>query len=407
MRIVMDAISTQPLRDTRPIKARATTALRKRSEYGQVLPLWAASVVLCFALMFLVLNYGNQIRYQIRAQNAADSAAAAIVGLQAERFNTQMEMLYAMNVEEYRAVQLTLALNMTINQSGGCKMDPSNYASVAFGTCGYVYAKLHDPMIRASNRYSADVIALEQFSRQATFANWQQDGVALLGHLHRFCNSAGQSLATYHPDGGDCAFQYSVAPNGIVGRTGVHATYEDAESILVPSLGRTAPIADDSQAMLWTPGKVDVVACALIPAIVPNFGPFKFQPTYAVGRGAATAVMVEQDWLQPGSLTDPARSSGSANDKKFQPIEDYVDNVPNHDFSQCTSFGPNCMQAVGYPDYYNVNFGGNPSTASTSGNYYSAPVNGPEMSVRTGWWGSLPIRPFGGAPTLTDAAVCK
>lgn len=380
-------------------------------ERGQVLPLWVASVVLMFGLAFMVLNYGNQIRWQIRAQNAADSAASAAMSIQAERFNVTMESLYALNVEDFRMRRLLDGLLLAITQSGGCTVNSSNYADVSFGTCGYVYAKLHDPYIRSFSRFTADLQGLQHVNGTDSFAHWVSDSSVVLNHLQANCNKPGTSVSSYHADGGDCSFNYSIAPNGIKGRTGVHQTNEDAESILVPSLGRTAPILDDSQGTLWTPGEIDVVACAVIPPIVPNFGPFKFAPVYAVGRGAATDLMVEEDWFQPGSLIDPLRFANPVSAfKYFQPIEDYVDNVANHDFtSGCTTFpanGTTCIQDTGHPDWYNVNYGGAASTASTVGNYFTAPLYGPEMSVRTGWWGVTSIKPFGGSPTL-NATTCK
>lgn len=377
---------------------------------GQVLPLWAASVVLMFALAFTVLNYGNQIRWQIRAQNAADSAASAAMSIQAQRFNLTTEMLYATNIEEYRMRRLLDGLLLSIDQSGGCTVNPNDLADTSFGTCGYVYAKLHDPYIRSFTRFSNDLIGLQHVNGSDSFANWIADSNIVLAHLQANCNAPGIPIASYHPDGGDCSFNYSIAPGGIVGRKGLHQTNEDAESILIPSLGRSAPILDDSQGTLWTPGEIDVVTCAVIPPIVPNFGPFHFAPVYAVGRGAATNVMVEQDWMQPGALIDPIRSATSITAfKKFQPVEDYVDNVPNNDFSACSTFPFDkitCIQDTGHPDWYNVNFGGADSVASSTGNYFSAPLYGPEMSVRTGWWGVTAIKPFGTSPIL-GSPTCK
>lgn len=379
-----------------------------QGQRGQLLPLWTAVVIVCFVLTFILLNYGNQIRWQIRAQNAADSAASAAIGIQAERFNLEMMMLYGINVEEYRARRLLEAtLNATFG-AGGCTLNSSNLADTSFGSCGYVYGKLRDPFIRSVKRFDDSARTLQMISAKTTYANWSHDATELLSHLQVNCNNSGTSLAAYKPDGGDCSFKYSFAPSGLSFRTGIKATSMDAESILIPSLGRISPnILPDTQSSLWTPATVDVVVCALIPPIVPNFGPFKFLPTYAVGRGAATSIMIEQDWLQPGALDDPAHASLIAAYRRFQPVEDYVDTPLAHDFSLCgTANGTTCMQSSGGIDWYNVNYGGVATTVDVPRNAFIAPVAGYEMSARTGWWGSYPIRPFGGSFTL-DSTRCK
>jgi hypothetical protein len=92
----------------------------KHGQRGQVLPLWIVAILTTFAFTFLSLNYGNQIRMQIRAQNAADAAAQALLAIQTERWNMMTAMLYASSVEEYRIRHILDGILLAENGAGGC-----------------------------------------------------------------------------------------------------------------------------------------------------------------------------------------------------------------------------------------------------------------------------------------------
>ncbi len=385
---------------------------------GQVLPLWAMGTITTLVLMFLALNYANAVRYQIRAQNAADSAAQAVVAIQAERWNLMTEMLYASNIEEYRMRRLLDAMLLSINYSGGCSANtqnfsqpnsstnelslsaPPHYMTTYFfgdmeneGICNRTYVDLHDNFMRASNRYTQDLQYLNDVTALSSYTNWTKDANALLGTLATDCNNPGASGNTLHSDGGDCAFKYSMP--GAAQRTGLLSVDEDAQEILVPSLGHTSNIGNDSEnAELFAPVKVDIVTCRIVPPIIPSFGPFHLNSTYAIGRAAATDVQMEQDWFVPGALTDPARPvplglSGSA----FQPAETYTQ-------SSSTDTG-NGTSAY---DWYDVDYGGNVTTAYPSYGVFYAPIVNDEMSARFGWWNAIPITPFAGS--VNPSNVC-
>lgn len=362
--------------------------------------MWAAGIITTLALMFLAMNYANSVRWQIRAQNAADSAAQALASVQSERWNMMTAALYASNVEEFRVRSLLDALLLTIDRSGGCSMSTLLYQDLSTnsGTCMRNYIDLRMNYLRAVNRYGIDVKYLNNITALATFKNWQTDTAAIMTQLQTatICNKASVTSATVSDRGGDCGFKYSYAPgsqNGAAQRSGLQAVEEDAQGILIPGLSHKAIIAqpDSENKDLWAPVRVDIVTCAKVAPIIPSFGPFKFQPYYAIGRAAATNVMVSEDWLQPGAVLNPNHLPDT-----FQPAESDAD-VPGT---------TNSLSGEGAPynhDFYTTAFGGNETTAYVNQSVFDAPIYQNELGAHVGWWGAVPIAPFGGAVPIATA----
>ncbi len=386
--------------------------VKRQSERGQVLPMWIVGVIATFSLMMMALNYGNAIRWQIRAQNAADSAAAAVVSIQAQRWNLMMATLYASGVEEYRIRKLLDGMLLATNASGGClfavsQNDP-NYNSGSAPYCNKTYMDLHDAYQRAVNRYGMDAKYLNDVATLATFSKFQADASSLLTTLQDpTCQTSQPSPAPTtgptpaatptansgfkKPTCGDYVFKYTFAPvnhpvNGINGmeyRTNLNSVAADAQIFQVQYGQHNAVIAQN----LFAPVQVDLVTCALVPPIVPNFGPFHFAPYYAIGRAASADVMVEQDWLQPGSIVDHTRPGG---DSLFQPAENY------------TTSGTPGSGASNY-NWYNVDFAGEQNRAYQKPLVFSYPVYNDQFDARTGWWGAIPIKPFGKTVSVQTA----
>ena len=61
--------------------------MSKHGQRGQVLPVWAMGIVAMLIVTMAVVRYSDMVRWQVRAQNAADAAAQAIVALQTQQFN--------------------------------------------------------------------------------------------------------------------------------------------------------------------------------------------------------------------------------------------------------------------------------------------------------------------------------
>ena len=76
--------------------------LATHSQRGQTLPFWAIGMVAILALLFFTINYANLVRWNIRAQNAADSAASAGVATDANMHNELNTILYAATIDEAR-----------------------------------------------------------------------------------------------------------------------------------------------------------------------------------------------------------------------------------------------------------------------------------------------------------------
>ncbi len=93
----------------------------RHRQRGQVLPVWAMGIVAMLIVTMAVVRYSDMVRWQVRAQNAADAAAQAIVALQTQQFNEMEMTLYAADVEEYRIRNILYALELTAYGNGGCR----------------------------------------------------------------------------------------------------------------------------------------------------------------------------------------------------------------------------------------------------------------------------------------------
>ncbi|HEV3157776.1 MAG TPA: hypothetical protein VGZ00_10560, partial [Candidatus Baltobacteraceae bacterium] len=139
---------------------------------------------------------------------------------------------------------------------------------------------------------------------------------------------------------------------------------------------------------LFAPIVVEIAACdknvpSLI-SVVGSFFGFKGGAITISALGTATAVSVEQDWLQPGQIIDPNTNSWYQPDEGYG-ITQYWDTFNN-------------------VEWYYTHFGGNPFNDSQTGHTYTLNVVDPEFSVQTSWWNAIPYPPFLGA--LTQSQVC-
>jgi hypothetical protein len=404
---------------------------RYRGQRGQVLPLWIAGSIAALALAFLTLNYANSVRYQIRAQNAADSAASAVVAIQSDQWNEMTALLYADDVEEFRFRRILDAMLLAVHRSGGCNPSgymtpipnssgvpttayspqPQSWYSTAEGTCNRTYIDMRDNLIRSNNRYQQNEYYLNDIALQASFSQFQSNAAAMLSSLQTNCNNDSSQIS--NPIGGDCgngngsnSIKYSFAPsstssgyggmsgNAIAYRTGLGPVELDAADYYIPGLGVTAAKhgLDTENQSLFAPVAVDVVACEKITPLIPSFGPFKQTTYYAIGRAAATNAMVNQEWLEPEVTTLAATQTVA-----LQPAEFYTQSTPDT-ASGLKSYGHGQQPY----DWYSVDFGGNNYTAN--GTNFTATLQYNELSAYFGWWAPIPILPFGGA--VSTASSC-
>ncbi|HEY4440425.1 MAG TPA: hypothetical protein VGN14_08190, partial [Candidatus Elarobacter sp.] len=97
------------------------------------------------------------------------------------------------------------------------------------------------------------------------------------------------------------------------------------------------------------------------------------------------AVMVEQDWFQPGMLYNAWTQN------LYQPTELWS--------------GAASDDGTG-TDWYAVRFGGNANVANTQANGYTFGIYDDEFSAFTGWWNAVQIRPYAGAVTTDTQLGC-
>ena len=125
--------------------------LARDRERGQTLPLWVLGVAAMCALMFFTANYANMVRWHIRAQNAADSAASAGIATDANAANQTNVLVYAATIEEVRMRYLLQAMVNTIYDPGACSSTAACDAvlaklSTAYTTAAANYAKITQQM---------------------------------------------------------------------------------------------------------------------------------------------------------------------------------------------------------------------------------------------------------------------
>jgi hypothetical protein len=335
------------------LKGTAMTSRPSHWQRGQVFPIWIGSIFLTLVFAFVLVNYANVLTVQIKAQNAADSAAAAVVSIQSQEWNQIDEILYGAAVEEYRLRHLLEGIRLSAQLSGGC--------NTIGRSCATVYQNMYKAYFQSVYRYDADVQLLSQASTTMGFQNIYKDGYALLQRLSSSCGSAPTTSL-------DCGLTYAL--------TGYTARSVVGESSMYPAaILLQGPSANPTSAWpaFFAPITVEVSVCSRVDPIFKGFwllGAFPSVPV--VARGAATDAMVVQEWIQPGLDTNPATG------KLYQPTEVYGDPAPD---------GTN---------WYTVNYGGNTASANPFFPVYTASINNDEFSQHIGWWGPIPVYPFTG-----------
>ncbi len=330
---------------------------------GQTLPIWAMGLGAALVLAFSALQYGEVLRWQIRAQNAADAAAAGALSVQTSAWNQQMAVMYAASVEEWRIRNLLEAMVVAAHGDAGCAKGGST-------NCQPLYKSLKDQYVQAVARYTTDVQLMNRVS-QYTFAQAQADAKAIVADFQRNCGK---------PNGGDCAFTYTVVD--MRKRVGnLNDVEQDGGAWVVNGIA-PAVVKDD-----YVPAQIEIVTCAKVPPLVPRLLSFQ-PPTFtAVGRAAATGAMVTQEWIQPGRIVNPQTG------QPFQPPEDFSG-------GSTTATGPS-----GHNWFVN-DYGGNSAKAFPTYNAYAERNTGPEFSAVTGWWSTIPLAPYSGK-LAAGSYACK
>jgi hypothetical protein len=374
---------------------------------GQTLPIWTFGLLTSLMLMVMVFDYSNAVRWQIRAQNAADAVAQSIIGVQTQHYNKMLMNLHAAAVEEWRIRKTMTALLEVMQGTGGC----GTAAHGGPANCDLVYNNLRANYIADVQRYTQDVNTMAALT-QYTYAEQQADMAQIAqGYNASNCSSSGAT-------GADCAFTYTMASPqprcNIQGTLSgvVNTSYGDEVGA-----GEALPNGFDCTTSDLSPLQVEVDTCAKVTPLIASFFKLTGVQFYAIGRAAATSAMVEQEWINPGRVSNP--NTGNV----FQPNEfpeDTTGTAPGGtdgiasggSGSAFCTHGGGRGGGAGY-DWYAVHFecGNTDWTENTSGGPghpggYNATINEDEFSMDTGFWSALPVSPYNGAFTASTS-TCK
>ncbi|MEO6912822.1 MAG: Tad domain-containing protein [Candidatus Baltobacteraceae bacterium] len=342
------------------------------AQRGQTLPVWAFGILTVLTLTAFALSYGSMIRWQIRAQNAADSAARGVLSIQATQWNEMESTFQAAAVEEYRIRTITQAMLIAIHGDGGCDPNP---VSLLTNSCNMMYQNLRSQYLNAVSRYTSDVALLQR----VTGPTFDDQVSAVKASLALFQTNCAQN------NGGDCAFNYTLVVAQPRVNKLVEDVYADCCSFVV---GGGLPV-NPALSRNLSPMEIEVVACAKVPSPFPAFVDFK-APTYtAIGRAAATTIMATQEFMYPGTIVNPRTN------QPFQPLE-YPESATN-------------QAILGAPNndfWYRVDYGGNPATSNGQAAFQYSPGNDGLLTA-VGWWSSIAIKTFAGALSEGAGFTCK
>lgn len=230
---------------------------------GQTMPFWVIGILIVLTLLFFVANYGASIIWQIRAQNAADSAASTSLTVQANLWNEENTILYSASLDEYRMRVINQAILNTINSAtnvvGGC----------TGAQCDQDYASLVAEYNAALSGYNADIQLLRQ-GNNFTEGGQQSDVKKAQAHIGSNC-SAGDYM---------CSFSYTAL---------------DVSNGNGQGNGKALPT------------EADYVACKNVPYVAPLLFKLANNASYKViGRGAAAIVPVQTEAFDPGTAINPS-----------------------------------------------------------------------------------------------------
>jgi Flp pilus assembly protein TadG len=265
--------------------------LSGQAQRGQTLPVWTLGIAAMLALLFFIVNYSNMIRWQIRAQNAADSAASAGIATDANMDNQADMMIYAEAVDEMRMRYLLQAMLNTVYVPSSCAP-----------ACNAALAKLE----AAYNAASASYATLAQDLKVGN--NLSEGGLK---------NSPDKAIAAVQSDCTilDCSFTYTTSldpTNEIVNVVACKNVTTLVPAILGLAAGNTFTAVGRSASTLtevpevFHPGGVN-----------PQTG-LPYQPTETpTGTGASAAMAVDfsgltlnMTWFVAGPAK-PAATTGT------------------------------------------------------------------------------------------------
>jgi hypothetical protein len=267
----------------------------RNGERGQVLPLWTLGSLACLSMVLFLINYANIVRWQVRAQNAADSVTMGSLSTTANYYNNLTMAVYAATVAEYRVRYLDQAL---VNNLRGIGCNASTVE------CDADYDYLWRAYMNAQAAYvesTAEVIVLtggqdnvKQFQAAAAGA-WEAivpntpNGASFLD-----CGDGDDSYKVCTANT-DTAFNYY--PLDVPNEVGLNG-------------------ATGSDVGIGKNNRIDAVSCVDVPLVATGYLKLPIKSFRAVGRSALGLIPTPQVISNVGAL-GPVGSP-------YQPTEDPV-----------------------------------------------------------------------------------
>jgi hypothetical protein len=283
-------------------------------ERGQTIPFWVFASIASLALTLFVMNYTNTIRWHIRAQNAADTAAMAAIAADASLNNQQTVAEYALAVSEYR---IRAIVESMVNAANGQIINPTGISAPGYPYCepffddnGYDCDNAYDQEPESYDKAVADYLQALTYLKSLRSA-------AAPSPVAMPTDSSGHPIPLPSaPPGSAAPAAFSLAASGTnCWDTGVGKPIFDC------SFSYSAN-PDLSQTGLGSNEYVDIIACRNVSQSGPGLfhGPARF---VAQGRSAATLRSITATF-NPGATADPnqpANPAPGATQPPYQPVE--------------------------------------------------------------------------------------
>jgi len=283
-----------------------------RFERGQTLSFWLFGVLISLVLTFFVMNYTNTIRWHVRAQNAADTAAMASVSADANVGNQRTMAMYAVAINEYRLRSIVQSMTNAANSVGGClpTADDTGY------DCDNAYDLQPAFYDKAFKKYKDSVDYLRRIN-----AAPPPSGVL---------DSNGKPMAVNSATNGSAGAAFTLAASN----TNCWNQGTWTNKVFDCAFGYNANFAKGATGSITS---VDVVTCRDVSATANLI--FSGRTSFrATGRAAAALRAVVDPDFTPGLTADPGATPNPATGQKpmYQPIESCPPDIKGDGSKPCS-----------------------------------------------------------------------
>jgi hypothetical protein len=297
---------------------------RQEDSRGQTIPFYVVAVIISLALSLFVMNYTNTIRWHIRAQNAADEAALAMIAGDANVANQISEAQVAAILADYNVHSVIYSM---MNAANGVGTNPqqSDFFGARNGgtpvltqTCDPSNAgngKGDDTGVACDDAYDQEPAVYDQAVQQYASA------VATLAALQSTTALAAATPAPgvptgapTAPPGSGAAAAFSLIANGT-------SCWDTNPQAPTGAFDCAFWYKDDLQSATppWLSGTdelVEVTACRQVTSVAPHFIALNLPGSFRAAALAAATLKLNPTTFKPGQEIDPLTG------QKYAPVED-------------------------------------------------------------------------------------